>query len=503
MDDPKTPQSLFGPRVRLAPSPTGWFHVGNARTGLFNYLFSRKTGGKFILRVEDTDKERSKKEYEENMMAGLKWLGIEWDEGPDVGGPFAPYRQSERLDIYEKYLRQLLEEGKAYYCFCTPEEIEAQREEMIARGVAPKYSGKCRDLPPEEVEAHLAAGKPSVIRFKMPNKTVKFQDMIRGEVQFDLILAGDIVIAKSLQEPLYNFAVVIDDYLMEITHIIRGEDHISNTPKQIAIQEELGLPRPNYAHLPMILGPDRSKLSKRHGAMSLGDYQKMGYLPESLVNFLAFLGWHPAGDQEIYGLEELIEKFEMERVQKGGAIFNVKKLDWFNAQNIKKMSFDELLKRVLAYIEHFSSHRNVLKEYGVDYIRKVLEITMPRMNKLGDLLEMPDAAFFFQKQIDYPKDLLRWQEMSDVELLKALQDALDLISKIKEQEFNRVNLQIKFYSLIDETAGYAGNKGKLLWPLRAALSGQKTSPGPFEIAEVLGKEGSIKRIQQAINYLNK
>ena len=279
MNDPKTPQSLFGPRVRLAPSPTGWFHVGNARTGLFNYLFARKTGGTFVLRVEDTDKERSKKEYEENMLEGLKWLGVEWDEGPEKDGSFGPYHQSDRIEIYKEYLSQLLEEGKAYYCFCTPEELEAQREDMIARGMPPKYSGKCRDLPENTVKEYLAQGKPSVIRLKMPKKVIKFNDIIRGEVEFNLDLIGDTVIAKSLDEPLYNFAVVIDDYLMKITHVIRGEDHISNTPKQIVIQELLGLPTPNYAHLPMILGPDRSKLSSRHGAMGLNEYKKMGYLP--------------------------------------------------------------------------------------------------------------------------------------------------------------------------------------------------------------------------------
>jgi len=497
MDDPKTPQSLFGPRVRLAPSPTGLFHLGTARTGLFNYLFARKTGGKFILRIEDTDMERSKKEYEENILEGLKFLGIEWDEGPDIGGPLGPYHQSERLKIYEKYLHQLLEEGKAYYCFCSPEEIEAQKEEMIARGVSPKYSGKCRDLSENTVKTYLAKGKPSVIRIKMPNKTIKFQDIIRGEVEFDLSLIGDIVIAKSFEEPLYNFAVVIDDYLMKITHVIRGEDHISNTPKQITIQEALGLPRPNYAHLPMILGPDRSKLSKRHGAMALTEYKKMGYLPEALVNFLAFLGWHPIGNQEILNLEELINKFNLERVQKGGAIFNIKKLDWFNSQYLKKMTSDELINRVVDYIENYSSAPQIIKEYDIDYIKKVLDIEMPRMNKLSDLIDLSD--FFFKKKIEYPKELLKWKDMTDIELAKSLQDSLDLFEKIKEDEFNRVNLQIKFYNFIDENSNYAGNKGKLLWPLRVALSGKKASPGPFEIAEVLGKKGSIERVKQAVS----
>ena len=497
MDDPKTPQSLFGPRVRLAPSPTGLFHLGNARTGLFNYLFARKAGGKFILRIEDTDRERSKKEYEDTILEGLKSLGIEWDEGPNIGGPLGPYRQSERLEIYEKYLRQLLKEGKVYYCFCSPEEIEAQKEEMIARGVSPKYSGKCRDLSENMVKTYLDEGKSSVIRIKMPNKIIKFQDIIRGEVEFDLSLIGDIVIAKSFKEPLYNFAVVIDDYLMKITHVIRGEDHISNTPKQITIQEALGLPMPNYAHLPMILGPDRSKLSKRHGAMALTEYRKMGYLPEALVNFLAFLGWHPIGNQEILNLEELIDKFNLERVQKGGAIFNIKKLDWFNAQYFKRMSSGELMNRVVDYIKNFSSTPQIIKEYDIDYIKKVIDIEAPRMNKLSDLIDLSD--FFFKKKIEYPKELLKWKGMTDIELAKSLQDSLNILGKIKESEFNRVNLQIKFYNFIDENPNYTGNKGKLLWSLRVALSGKKASPGPFEIAEVLGKGECIKRIKQAIS----
>ncbi len=500
MDDPKIPQSLFGPRVRLAPSPTGLFHLGNARTGLFNYLFARKAGGKFILRIEDTDRERSKKKYEDTILEGLKSLGIEWDEGPNIEGPFGPYRQSERLEIYEKYLRQLFKEGKAYYCFCSLEEIEAQKEEMIARGVSPKYPGKCRDLSENTVKTYLDEGKSSVIRIKMPNKIIKFQDIIRGEVEFDSSLIGDIVIAKSFKEPLYNFAVVIDDYLMKITHVIRGEDHISNTPKQITIQEALGLPMPNYAHLPMILGPDRSKLGKRHGAMALTEYRKMGYLPEALVNFLAFLGWHPIGNQEILNLEELIDKFNLERVQKGGAIFNIKKLDWFNAQYLKRMSSDELMNRVVDYIKNFSSTPQIIKEYDIDYIKKVIDIEAPRMNKLSDLIVLSD--FFFKKKIEYPKELLKWKGMTDIELAKSLQDSLNILEKIKDNEFNRVNLQIRFYNFIDENPNYTGNKGKLLWPLRVALSAKKVSPGPFEIAEVLGKGDSVERVKQSLKIIN-
>ncbi|MDD5760679.1 MAG: glutamate--tRNA ligase [Candidatus Pacebacteria bacterium] len=496
MDDPKTPQSLFGPRVRLAPSPTGWFHVGNARTGLFNYLFARKNGGKFILRIEDTDKKRSNKKYEESILSGLKWLGIEWDEGPEKNGPFGPYYQSQRTEIYKKYLEQLLREGEAYYCFCSPKELEAQRADMVSRGLPPKYSGKCRDLPESIVKQNLADKKPSVIRIKMPNKVVKFRDIIRGEVEFNLDLLGDSVIAKSLNEPLYNFAVVIDDYLMKITHVIRGEDHISNTPKQIVMQELLGLPRPNYAHLPMILGPDRSKLSKRHGETSLTEYQKMGYLPEAMNNFLAFLGWHPLGDREIYTLEELIERFDLERVQKGGAVFNIKRLDWFNAQHLKLLNTDQLFDRIGEYLKNFSSNSQIIENYSPDYIKKVIELESPRLTKLSDFLEFSD--FFFKEKIEYPKEYLKWKNIEEKEIVIVLNDCLSVLEKIKDKEFNRMNLQIKFYSFISEHDDYKQDKGKLLWPLRVALSGKKASPSPFEIAEILGKEESIKRVKEAI-----
>ncbi|MCK4805884.1 MAG: glutamate--tRNA ligase, partial [Candidatus Pacebacteria bacterium] len=258
--------------------------------------------------------------------------------------------------------------------------------------------------------------------------------------------------------------------------------------------------RPNYAHLPMILGPDRSKLSKRHGAMALTEYRKIGYLPEALVNFLAFLGWHPIGNQEILNLEELIDKFDLERVQKGGAIFNIKKLDWFNTQYLKRMSLDELMNRVVDYIKDFSSTPQIIKEYDIDYIKKVIDIEASRMNKLSDLIDLSD--FFFKKKLEYSKELLKWKEMTDIELAKSLQDSLNILEKTKKSEFNRVNLQIKFYNFIDENPNYTGNKGKLLWPLRVALSGKKASPGPFEIAEVFGKEGSIKRIKQSLKIIN-
>jgi nondiscriminating glutamyl-tRNA synthetase len=357
-------------RTRFAPASTGPLHIGGAKTALFNYLFAKKNEGVFILRIEDTDIERSSREYEKDIMESLKWLGIEWDEGPDIGGNWGPYRQSERLNIYAKYLERLLAEDKAYYCFCSEEELEAQREYQLSIGEAPRYSGKCASLSKEEVEKLKKAGKPAVIRFRMPAKKIEFNDLIRGKLEFDTSLIGDIVIAKPLStfqeknlakdqslekvvggySPLYNFACVVDDFEMKISHVIRGEEHISNTPKQILLQEALGFSLPQYAHLPMLLAPDRTKLSKRHGAVGISQYKKEGYLPEALINFMAFLGWNPGGEKEIYSISSLIKEFSLERVQKGGAVFNIKRLDFLNSFYIRQRSVEKLTELCLPYL---------------------------------------------------------------------------------------------------------------------------------------------------------
>ncbi|MFN7088300.1 MAG: glutamate--tRNA ligase, partial [Candidatus Paceibacteria bacterium] len=309
-----------GPRVRYAPAPTGPLHVGGARTVLFNWLFARKYGGSFIIRIEDTDVERSDPKFEKDILDSIRWLGLDWDEGPDIGGSYGPYRQSERLTIYAKYIKKLLDEDKAYRCFCSEEDLKAERQEMLSRGVPPKYSGRCKTLSKEEVEKNLKDGKFFLVRIKMPAKIVEVEDLIRGKVRFDTNLIGDIAISKKEDIPLYNFAAVVDDYEMKISHVIRGEDHLSNTPKQIVLQELLGFAHPEYAHLPLILGPDRTKLSKRHGAVGISEYRKLGYLPEALINFLSLLGWHVAGDREIFSKEDLIREFTLDRVQKAGAV---------------------------------------------------------------------------------------------------------------------------------------------------------------------------------------
>ncbi len=317
-------------RVRFAPSPTGQLHLGNARTALFNYLYARKTGGTFVLRVEDTDLERSSAEAEEAILNDLRWMGLEWAEGPGRGGEYGPYRQSERREIYARYASELLEKGHAYRCYCTPEELEEKRKRSLARGVPPKYDGRCRNLKPEEEQAFAAEGRASSLRFKVETRRVDFEDLIKGRMSFEGQTLGDFIILRSDGTAAYNFAVVVDDALMQITHVIRGEDHLTNTPRQLLIYQALGWQPPKFAHPPMILGPDHSPLSKRHGATSVTYFREEGFLPEALVNYLALLGWSVDAGQEIMSLEELSQKFSLGRVSRSSAIFDIDKLQWVN-----------------------------------------------------------------------------------------------------------------------------------------------------------------------------
>ncbi len=471
-------------RVRLAPSPTGPFHIGTARTALFNWLFAKKHKGSFILRIEDTDLERSEAKYEKDIIESLKWLGLNWDEGVDVGGDFAPYRQSKRTHTYSKYIKQLLDSGQAYYCFCTKEELEEMRQEQMSRGESPRYTGRCRNLTGEQIKKFKSEGRVPIIRFKVPAKKLKFKDLVRGELEFDTSLIGDISIAKDLGVPLYNFAVVIDDYLMKISHVIRGEDHISNTPKQVLIQEALGFPQPQYAHLPLILGSDKSKLSKRHGATAVSWYKKEGYLPEALVNFMSLLGWNPKKELEIFSLDELVEQFSLENVQKSGAVFNVEKLNWINGLYIRKMNIEELTKKCISYLP------KEVKSLDFSWLKKIVALEQERMKKLSETGEKTE--YFFKDKLDYKPELLAWKKMTP----KAVKDTLDKIEKalsdIDEKNFNIENLKGVLEKISPK------DRGEVYWPLRVALTGCKASPGPLEIMEVLGKEKVLKRIREAI-----
>ncbi len=494
-------------RTRFAPSPTGFLHIGSARTALFNYLFAKKYQGIFVLRIEDTDKKRSKPEFEENIIEGLKWLGIEWDEGP--------YRQSERRDIYAKYLKKLLKEGKAYHCFCSEEELEVQRQEQMSRGLAPRYNGKCANLSSEEVERNLSEGKKSVIKFKILAKKIVFDDIIRGRIEFDTGLMGDISIAKDLETPLYNFAVVVDDFEMKISHVIRGEDLLPSTPVQILLQETLGFPQPHYAHLPLILGSDKSKLSKRHGAVSLKEYKNDGYLPETLINFIAFLGWNPGTEREIFSLASLVKEFLIERVQKGGAVFNIKRLDFLNGFYIRQKSSEKLTELCLPYLIQegllepiFRTEQyppaygglSIVQSYKVietkeevnfNYLRNIIAAYQERLKKLSEITELTD--FFFKEKLDYDKKLLQWKDMTDDEIVASIDKSSEILSKIKPGSWTKENLETVLFLEAEK----AGDRGRLLWPLRVVLTNKKASAGPFEIAGLLGKEKTLKRLKQA------
>jgi len=496
-------------RVRIAPSPTGPAHIGTARTALFNYLFAKKNKGKFILRIEDTDVQRSEQKWTDEIISELKWLGIQWDEGPDIGGDFGPYKQSQRLDIYEKYLKKLLEEKKAYYCFCTEEELENKRQEQMSRGLAPKYDGTCTNLSAEIVEKNLAEGKNSVIRFKVEGPKgcpkVKFNDMVRGEIEFDTGLLGDVVIAKNLNAPLYHFAVVVDDFLMKISHVIRGEEHLSNTPRQMLLQEALGFYKPIYAHLPLMLNMDRSKMSKRQGDVAVSDYHRNGYLPESLINFMVLLGWNPGTEKEVFTLAQLVKEFSIEKVQKAGAVFNVQRLDFLNGLYIREKPIEKLAELCAPYLK--DAGLLVAGQVSQSKLQEIIEISRTRMKKLSEIAGLSD--FFFQNKLVYDKDLLQWNGVPSGSGDEATKDSLlfseKVLSAIKKWELKELEQELLSASEeFNAEKGYPEkNKGYLLWPLRVALSGKSTSPSPFEIAAILGKEKTLERIKDALSkYAN-
>jgi len=477
------PENLDGRiRVRIAPSPTGLFHIGTARTALFNFLFAKKNNGDFILRIEDTDKKRSQKHFEKNIIESLDWLGLKRDEGPIVGGNYGPYRQSERTEIYQKYLKKLLKSGQAFYCF-----EEEKRGTEKAKGFRDVYFSKDRDIPLVEANKRVKAGESCIIRFKSPKKeTIIFGDLIRGKVEVKTEVIGDFSIAKNINEPLYNFAAVVDDQEMEISHVIRGEDHISNTPKQILLQKALGFNIPKYVHLPLILGPDKTKLSKRHNTVSLEDYKKDGYLSEAMVNFMVLLGWNPGTEQEIFNLAEMIDKFSIKKVHLSGAVFNLNKLDWINGHYIRNFPLKTIVELSRQYFK---------EDVSKEVFEKIVDISRGRLKKLSDLPR--DTEFFFSKP-DYEAEILNWKEMKKNDIKKSLEHSLAIFTKLKDRDFE-VNQLSKI--LLKEAKDFNDDRGQLLWPLRASLTGVASSPSPFEVASILKKEESIKRIKVAIKLV--
>ncbi len=509
-------------RVRFSPSPTGYFHIGSVRTALINYLYAKKYKGDFVLRIEDTDKERSKKEYEDDIIRSLDWLNLSWDEGlTEEGekGNYAPYRQSERGDFYKKYIFRLLEEKKAYYCFCDKEKLKKSRERQREEGLPPRYDGNCFSLSDKERSDLLEKNADHVIRLHITEKeSIEFDDMVRGRVKFmSEEIGGDFVIAKKDLSALYNFACVVDDYEMKITHILRGEDHLSNTPKQILMQRALGFDSPRYAHLSLILGPDKNKLSKRHAAVSTYQYREMGYLPEALLNFIVLLGWNPGDDREIYSLSEMIESFTVERCRKSGAIFDVNKLNFINSQYLKKKSEKEFVELCLPYLISSGLVEPSFKEdqyppaYGgvqakityflpqreisidLTWIEMVVSLYKEKIKILSEISSEVD--FFFKKELNYEKELLIWKKMTESEVVKSLDKSIEIMQSIRKWEKNYIEKALM------EEAEKAGDRGSVLWPFRAALTGKKASAGPIDVALVLGPEETIKRLKNAKNKL--
>ena len=475
-------------RVRFAPSPTGSLHIGGVRTALFNWLFARKHNGVFILRSEDTDKERSKKEYEDEIIEAMRWVGLDWDEGIQKEKGDECYRQSERTEIYANHLKKLLDENKAYYCYCTKEELEAQKQSMLAEGLPPKYSGHCRLL------TTAPAGKePQVIRFRTPDTELSFKDLIRGTVKFDTALIDDFVIAKDLNSPLYNFAVVVDDETMRISHVIRGEEHISNTPRQMLLQMALGFRSLAYAHLPLIVNAKRAKLSKREADVAILDYREKGFLPQAILNFLVLLGWHPSPnaetkeEKEVWTLEELIHEFDIGRVQKAGAFFDEEKLLWLNREHMKLLSTDELEEALVPLFE-----ARTLALGSRERLHEVIEAVRDRMKTLNDFFELAD--FFFTLP-GYEPSLLRWDKAPEGESKEVLKSAAEALESVQAWEKSEI------IATLDPLVTAKG-KGNVLWPFRVALSGKQNSPDPYDIAVALGKEETVARLSQAIAKLS-
>lgn len=475
-------------RVRFAPSPTGWLHVGGARTALYNYLFARRHGGTFVLRIEDTDRERSTEEAIEAIVSDLRWLGLEWDEGPGVGGAHGPYRQTERAEMYRRELERLLEAGHAYECFCTPEELEAERQAARAARTSFRYSRRCRDLSPEERERRRAVNPRPAIRFRMPESgEVVIDDAVRGRVRFDLSQLDDFVIARSDGTPTYNFAVVVDDATMGITHVIRGDDHLSNTPKQVALFKALGYEVPSYAHLSMIHGPDRKPLSKRHGATAIFEFRAQGYVPEALVNYLALLGWSLDDRTTVLSMDELVRNFSLERVSANPAVFDVEKLTWLNGVWIRSLSNDELARRVTPFVRERYGDRAA----SDPAVAHLLELTRERMVRLTEFADW--TYFYFVDDEDFEVAEQDAPKLASEEARAVLERARAALAAVDRWEAAAIEAALR--GLVEAT----GLKAKAVFqPIRIATTGSSVSPPLFESLALLGRGRTIARIERAL-----
>ncbi|MFN7916315.1 MAG: glutamate--tRNA ligase [Vicinamibacterales bacterium] len=478
-------------RVRFAPSPTGYLHIGGARTALFNWLFARRHGGTFVLRIEDTDVDRSSAEMVEGILDGLRWLGLEWDEGPKVDGPHAPYFQSERLEQYRAMAERLLAEGKAYPCYCTPDELQARRAEGEAAGGAWRYDRRCCHLDAATRAAYEAEQRPRAIRFLVPAGSAEFDDLVRGHIVFDNAVIEDFVILRSDGYPTYHLSVVADDVEMQMTHVVRGDDHISNTPKHVLLYEAVGAAVPKFAHVPLILGADKKRLSKRHGATSVMEYARQGYLPEAMLNFLALLGWSPgAGDRELFTADELKEVFDLRGISGGNAVFNQEKLDWFNQQHMLRLPPMELATRVKPWFEAAGLWHDDLLDDRHAWFFAVLELLKVRARRLDEYVTL--GRFFFSDELEWDdaavaKHLAAAGMDAHLGAVAAAYAALETFDPASIETATRTVAEVR-----------GVKAGALIHGIRVALTGKTVSPGLFEVASLLGRERVQRRLQEGI-----
>ena len=472
-------------RVRFAPSPTGELHVGNARTALFNWMFARHHGGSFVLRIEDTDESRSALSYQINLLTDLKWLGLDWDEGPDANGHYGPYRQSERLDIYAHHLKQLIAADLVYPCYCSEEELEEERQALILSKRMPRYMGKCRNLTQMQREALAAQGRKPSYRFKVPQTIIEFDDLIRGPIKFEGEAIGDFIIVRSNGMPAYNFAVVIDDHLMAITHVIRGEDHLSNTALQIMLYRALGFKPPAFAHHCLILGKDHAKLSKRHGSVSVGEFRKRGFLPEALINYLGLLGSSFADGREVLSQAEMVEAFSLERASKSGAVFDEEKLRWLNALYIRSLATDELISRLGPFLREAGYQTDALEPR---WLTRVIEAVKDELTTLADV--GGHIALFFDEH---------YEITPDAKLILDAEKSRKVVRAFGEYLADAAGSPQEIYAAaIKHAKEKSGVKGRdLFMPVRAALTGRVKGPELDKVFAILGKDSAWKRLQRA------
>ena len=483
--------SITSPRVRFAPSPTGYLHIGGLRTALYNYLFAKNLNGKIILRIEDTDRKRFVEGAVENLLETLSWAGIEFDEGLEIGGESAPYFQSQRLDIYKKYAEELISKDKAYYCFCTPERIKTLREKQQEQKLPQaKYDKLCLNLSKEEIDDNLNSDVTKVVRLNVnPDQKIIFDDVIRGRVEFDSNNIDDQVLIKSDGFPTYHLANVVDDHLMGITHIIRGEEWLSSTPKHVLLYDYLGWEKPVFAHLPLLLNPDKSKLSKRQGDVAVKDYRDKGFLKEALINFVALLGWNSGDEQEFFTMEELINKFTLERVHKAGAVFNVEKLNWLNAEHLRSKPNEELLLMLKDELAKSYYKDKILDD---DYLLLIIEAMKPRVSFVNEFITT--CTYFYAEPTEYDESVIKkiWKEDTPEQLTKLRDNIVQLDNPVKED----------FENALTKTAEELNvGKGKLIHPVRLALSGVGTGPGVYDLLYIIGKDKSIERIDRALKII--